>query len=225
MCPPASGSCRTKQPVHVRIVVAIEKTKSAFVRKLSNCSHFHALWTYNAYMYDVKTCIRCILSTEVLSCTRKFGRNHELCVWSLITARQVRGLNTTFRDWGRTVICDQYWNTGDADNKALFCSDIWENSHYCMSIVELFPGCGPARRRWRSCGTAGTDELGCRFSLSLCMWTASRQRWWSCQHQRTMRLDGKTASLPLLLWEFRGSAANNVVGSFWFLQPFLFLCD
>lgn len=207
MCPPASDSCRTKQPVHVRIVVAIKKTKSAFVRKLSNCSHFHTLlWTYNAYMYDVKTCIWCISSTEALSWTRKFGRNHELCVWSLLTARQVRGLNTTFPDWGRTEISDQYWNTGDADNKALFCSDIWENSHYCMSIVEIFPGCGPARRRRRSYDTAGTGELGLVLLSIL-----------------TMRLDGKTDALPLLLWEFWGSAANKVVDSFWFIETFLFL--
>lgn len=46
ICPPASDSCREKRFVHVRIVVAIKKTKCqspAFVRKLSNCFHFHKL--------------------------------------------------------------------------------------------------------------------------------------------------------------------------------------
>lgn len=41
---------------------------TAFVRKLSNCFHFYKLlWTYNAYMYDKKTCIRCSSSAEACS--------------------------------------------------------------------------------------------------------------------------------------------------------------
>lgn len=138
---------------------------TAFVRKLSNCFHFYKLlWTYNAYMYDKKTCIRCISSTEACSrhvAERVWG-NHEHCVWSVLTAQQIcwriRGLNPTFHGWDWTTIPDQYWNTGD--NKALFCSDIWENSHYCMSSIEIFTVCGSMQRYCRcSYETAGTTAL------------------------------------------------------------------
>lgn len=85
--PPATGSCRVKQSVLVCVVVAIKKKKvksTAFVRKLSNCFHFYKLlWTYNAYMYNKKTCIRCSLSTEVLSrhvVQRVWRKLRTLCV-------------------------------------------------------------------------------------------------------------------------------------------------
>lgn len=86
--PPASGSCRAKQSVLVCIVVAIKKKKKSRVQLLwgncPNCFHFYKLlWTYNAYMYDKKTCIRCNLSTEVLSrhvVQRVWRKLRTLCV-------------------------------------------------------------------------------------------------------------------------------------------------
>lgn len=84
--PPASGSCRAKQSVHVRIVVAIKKKKkksqsTAFVRILCNCFHsYKLLWRYNAYMYDKKTYIRCSLSAEATCCTESLEETTIVCV-------------------------------------------------------------------------------------------------------------------------------------------------